>query len=124
MDKTLLAGVFAILAIVGIVFIVNSSITGMYVDTYGPDFYVRPSGMQMRVESGVAVLQSDVVVNQVCRNAVFCEGQARYVCCEHNAQSCQLPTAEQEAANVCPLTHRSRCLCREAYIADLFEQYG
>ena len=124
MDKTLLAGVLAILAIVGIVFVVNTSITGMYIETYGPDFYVKPSGMQMRVESGVAVLQSEVVTNQVCRNAVFCDGQSRYVCCSHDAQSCQLPTEAQKAANVCPLNHRSRCLCREDYIAGLFERFG
>ncbi len=117
MDKSVaLAGIFGILAIIGIVLFVNGFITGKV------SYY--PAGMQLRTESGVQVLQSEVVVNQVCRNAIFCEGQSRYVCCNHDGSSCAIPSAENQAAGSCPLSHRSRCQCREDYIAGLEEKYG
>jgi hypothetical protein len=123
MDKPVMfAGIFAIIAIVGIVLFVNSTITGQYFAA--EDYYVRPSGMQMRVESGVMVLQSEQVVNQVCRNAIYCNGLTRYTCCNDEGTSCVLPTAGEEAKGSCPGTHRSRCQCREDYVAGLFERYG
>lgn len=124
MDKNvMLAGIFAIIAIVGIVLFVNNTITGAYYFA-ADDYYVKPSGMQFRVESGVAVLQSDVAVNQVCRNAVPCGGQAQYVCCRHDGTECILPSDDDAARGSCPLTHRSRCQCREDHVAGLVERYG
>jgi hypothetical protein len=123
MEKSvIIAGIFGIIAIVGIVLLVNSTITGQYFAAH--DYYVRPSGMQMRVESGVMVLQSDVAVNQVCRNSINCNGLTRYTCCNDEGTSCVLPTAGEETAGRCPSSHRSRCQCREDYVAGLFERYG
>jgi hypothetical protein len=123
MDKPVMfAGIFGIIAIVGIVLFVNTSISGQYFAA--EDFYVRPSGMQMRVESGVMVLQTEQVVNQVCRNSVNCNGLTRYTCCNDEGTSCVLPTAGEETAGKCPGTHRSRCQCREDYVAGLYERYG
>lgn len=118
MNKSVaLAGIFGILAIIGIVLFVNGFITGGVIEGY----YLP--GMHIRTESGVQILQSDVVVNQVCRNAIFCDGQATYTCCKHDGTACTLPSDEDAARGSCPLTHRSRCQCREDYIAGLQEKY-
>jgi len=121
--KIMLVGIFALAAIVAIVLVVQNTLTGM-VYFAADDYYVRPSGMQMRVESGVMVLQSDVVVNQVCRNAVACDGESRYTCCNHDGTSCIRPDQDDAARGSCPPTHRSRCQCREDYVAGLYERYG
>ncbi|MEM4240304.1 MAG: hypothetical protein QXM31_03445 [Candidatus Woesearchaeota archaeon] len=133
MDKALIAGVFAIIAIVGIVLFVNSSITGKfyypsvyypYNNIYADDFYVKPTGMKMDVASGVVFLRPDQVVNDVCRNAVNCYGLSDYTCCKHDGTDCMIPPEEYRAAGLCTYTHRSKCLCREDYIAGLVERYG
>lgn len=115
-------GIFASLSIVGIVLFVNGTISGLYFAE--DDYYVRPSGIQFRVESGVAVLQSDVAVNQVCRNAVPCDYQSSYTCCTHDGSDCIVPSQASQSAGSCPLSHRSRCQCREDYVAGLVERYG
>ncbi len=133
----MLAGIFAVIAIVGIVLFVNSTITGKVTDDYpsvyypynniyAQDFYVgRPSGgVKMVVESGVVLLQTEPVVNDVCRNAVNCFGLSTFVCCMHDGRECIVPNKENRLAGSCPTTHRSRCLCREDYMANLFEKYG
>lgn len=118
----LLTGIVAIVAIITMVLVVNTTLTGMVVGAQ--DFYTRPSGMQFRVESGVEFLQSEVVTGQMCKNAVFCQGQTTYTCCRHDGTSCILPTAGEHVLGACPRTHRSRCQCREDYIAGLIEEYG
>jgi len=130
MDKNIMIiGIFATLAIVGIVLFVNSTISGNVVgtgDEYAFDYYVaRPwSGMQFRTESGVVVMQGEQVINQVCRNSVFCDGKASYVCCNDMGTDCQIPAKADEARGGCPLIRRSKCQCREDYIAGLQERYG
>ncbi len=129
MDKAVMvAGIFAILAIVGIVLFVNSSVTGKvyypYNNIYAPDFYVKPTGMQMDVSSGVVYLKSDQIINNVCMNTVLCGGKSPYVCCKHDGTECIVPPAEYQEAGSCPLTHRGRCLCKEDYMAGLIEKYG
>jgi hypothetical protein len=120
--QILITGIVAVIAIVAIVLIVDATLTGFVIGA--SDFYTRPSGMQMRLESGVVVLQSDVAVNSVCKNAIFCESQATYTCCRHDGTSCILPTAGEHLLGSCPKTHRSRCQCREDYVAGLVEEYG
>ncbi len=123
MDKSIaLAGIFAVVAIIAIVLFVNSTITGGIIGA--DDFYVRPTGMQMRLESGVVVLQSDPAIIQVCRNAIACDGKASYTCCKHDGTVCVLPSAEDVARGGCPKAHRSRCQCKEDYVAGLIEKYG
>lgn len=119
--KIAVVGIFGILAVIAIVLFVNNTLTGMYYAA--DDYYVRPSGMQFRVESGVAILQADVAVIATCKNAIFCENQARYTCCNHMGTECILPSTLEEAQGRCPLTHRSRCQCKEDYIANLYEKY-
>lgn len=126
MDKPIMiTGIFAILAIIGIVlFVNNATISGRVISINADDFYVRPTGMQMRVESGVMVLQSETPINSVCKNAIFCNGERSYTCCNHEGTSCILPSNDDANKGSCPLTHRSRCQCREDYIAGLVEKYG
>jgi hypothetical protein len=122
MKQIALAGIVAMIAIVTMVLVVQSSLTAQVIGA--DDFYTQPSGMQMRLESGVVVLQSDVVTNSPCKNAVFCQNAAQYVCCRHDGTSCVLPEDGNRASGSCPLTHRNRCQCREDYIAGLVERYG
>jgi hypothetical protein len=119
--QVMLAGIFGITTIIAIVLLVNSANTGLY---WADDYYVRPSGMQMRVESGVVVLQTEPVINEVCHNAAYCNGQATYSCCSHDSTSCIIPSQEDHTRGSCPSTHRSRCQCREDYVAGLIEKYG
>ncbi len=134
MDKAVMvAGIFAVLAIVGIVFFVNNSMTGKvyypavyypYNNIYSDDFYVKPTGVKMDVASGVVFLRPDQVINNVCMNAVMCGGKSSYVCCKHDGTECIVPSKEYQDANSCPLTHRGRCLCKEDYMSGLIEKYG
>jgi len=129
MDKTIMiAGIFAVIAIVGIVLFVNSTITGRvyypYNNIYADDFYVKPTGMKMDVASGTVFLRPDQVVSNVCMNAVECHGLSGYTCCKHDGTSCIIPPKEYRDAGMCPSSHRSRCLCREDYVAGLVEKYG
>jgi hypothetical protein len=121
MDKAIaLTGIFGMIAIITIVLVVNSSLSGMVIGA--DDYYVRPSGMTLRSESGVVVLQSEVVTSEMCRNTAFCNGQTRYTCCKHDGTGCILPL--DDTTGSCPLSHRSRCQCREDYVAGLVEKYG
>ena len=129
MNKSIMiAGIFAVIAIVGIVLFVNSTITGKvyypYNNIYADDFYVKPTGVKMGVASGTVYLQTEQVVNDVCRNAVNCFGLSTFVCCMHDGRECIVPAKEYRDAGSCPGTHRSRCLCREDYVAMLYEKYG
>jgi hypothetical protein len=129
MDKAIMvAGVFAIIAIVGIVLFVSGAINANvyypYNNIYAQDFYVRPSGVQMVVESGSVLLQTDSVINDVCRNTILCGNDAPYVCCKHDGTSCILPPIENQQAGSCTNLYRSKCLCKEDYVAALMERYG
>ncbi|MEM4254188.1 MAG: hypothetical protein QXR48_02265 [Candidatus Woesearchaeota archaeon] len=135
MDKSImLAGIFAVIAIVGIVLFVNNTITGKVVDypsvyypynnIYADDFYVKPTGVRMDVASGVVFLRPDQVINNVCMNTVKCYGLSDFVCCKHDGTECVIPPKEYRDAGTCPLTHRSKCQCKEDYIAGLVEKYG
>ncbi len=118
----MLVGIFAILAIVSIVMVVNVPSTGLSI--YDADYYVKPSGMHFNTQSGVTVLQGDQPIVSACSSTVFCDGEASYTCCQQDTGACVLPGKIDESKGACPSTHRSRCQCREAYIADLFEVYG
>jgi len=118
----MLVGIFAILAIVSIVMVVNSPNVGLSI--YDDSFYVRPSGLHFNEQSGVSVLQGDQPIVSSCSSTVFCDGNAPYTCCSQTSNTCVLPSKLEESKGSCPNTHRSRCQCREAYIADLFEVYG
>ncbi|MEM2916426.1 MAG: hypothetical protein QXT19_03670 [Candidatus Woesearchaeota archaeon] len=129
MDKpVIVAGILAILAIVGIVFFVNSAMTGKfyypYNNIYADDFYVKPTSVRMDVASGVVFLRPDQVINNVCMNTVLCSGKSSYVCCKHDGTECIIPPKEYQESGSCPLTHRGRCLCKEDYLAGLVEKYG
>lgn len=124
MEKKIgLIGIVALVAIIVMVFVVNTTLSGMLINA--DDYYVRPSGMQWRVESGVSILQSEPVINQVCRNTIPC-GNTRitYTCCKHDGSGCILPSAADQSRGSCPLSYRSRCQCREDYVAGLIEKYG
>lgn len=121
MEKNIMfVGIVGIAVIVGIVLFVNSTISGLYFAA--DDYYVRPSGLQFRVESGVAVLQHDMPVISSCRNSAVCSGEAAYSCCNHDGSECILPAEAEESRGACPATHRARCQCREDYIAGLMER--
>lgn len=129
MDKSIiLAGIFAVIAIVGIVLFVNNSITGKvyypYNNIYADDFYAKPTGVRMDVASGVVFLRPDQVINNVCMNTVECHGLSDFVCCKHDGTECIIPPKEYRDAGVCTYTHRSKCLCKEDYLAGLVEKYG
>jgi len=129
MDKAVMvAAIFAVIAIVGIVLFVGNSISGQiyypYNNIYAQDFYVRPSGVQMETASGVVLLQTDNVINNVCSNAVNCGNTGTYTCCKHDGSSCIVPDPGFQEVGTCPMAHRSKCLCREDYIAGLVERYG
>jgi hypothetical protein len=121
------AGIFGVLAIVGIVLFVNSSISGAYVsftEPYSRDFLVRPSAMEMHDDNGLITMRSDAPINQVCKNAPSCQGQASYTCCNDVGTECVLPSIADQSANSCPSVRRSRCLCREDYLGGIAEQYN
>ena len=135
MDKpVMIAGIFAVIAIVGIVLFVNSTITGKVIDypsvyhpynnIYAQDFYVKPSGVKMGVSSGTVYLETEHVINGVCKNTINCHGLSDYVCCKHDGTDCIIPPKEYRDAGFCTYTHRSKCQCREDYIAGLVERYG
>lgn len=129
MDKSIMiAGILAVIAIIGIVLFVNTSITGQvyypYNNIYAQDFYVKPSGIQMETSSGVVLLQTDNVINNVCSNAVTCGNTGTYTCCKHDASACIVPDKGYQSLGSCPMTYRSKCLCREDYVAGLMERYG
>jgi hypothetical protein len=129
MDKAVMvAGVFAIIAIVGIVLFVNSSINANvyypYNNIYAQDFYVKPTGVQMKTESGVVLLQTDSVINDVCRNTIVCGNTGTYTCCKHDGSGCIIPPPEYQQAGLCTNEYRGKCLCKEDYVAALMERYG
>lgn len=128
MDKAVtFAGIFGILAIVGIVLFVNGSISGSYVsftEPYSRDFLVRPSGMRFYDDSGQVTMRSDSPINQVCKNAPFCNNQATYACCNDVGTDCQLPSLDDQAQGTCPGLRRGKCQCREDYIAAIQEASG
>ena len=120
--KLAVVGIFAVLAIVSIVLIVGPSSTGFSI--YDNSYFVKPSGLHFNAQSGVEVLQGDQPIISSCSSTVFCDGNAAYACCSQTSNTCVLPGKLDEIKGACPDTHRSRCQCREAYIADLFEIYG
>lgn len=130
MDKAVIvAGIVAVIAIVGIVLFVSHSISGQAVyypnnNIYAQDFYVWPSGVQMKTDSGVVLLQTDNVINNVCSSTLACNGTSTYVCCKHDASSCFVPDKDYQSYGNCPNAYRSKCLCREDYVAGLVEKYG
>ncbi len=128
MEKAVIvSGVLAIIAIVGMVLYVNSSISGAvyypYNNIYADDFYVRPSGVKMGVASGSVYLYTDSVINNVCGSTVDCHGLSTYTCCNHIGSECIIPPEEYREVGMCPGTHRGRCVCKEDYIAMLHEKY-
>lgn len=115
MNKQLVVlGIVAVLAVAGITILVD----GLLAEMSG----VTGQAWTMRVESGVEVLQGEMPTISVCRNTVYCDGAATYTCCAHDALSCVLPTEAEQRQGSCPLTHRSRCVCGEAYDAYLEEK--
>ena len=128
MDKAVtFAGIFGILAIVGIVLFVSSSISCSYVsftEPYSRDFLVRPSGMRFYDDSGQVTMRSDSPINQVCKNAPFCNGQATYTCCNDVGTDCQLPSYGDQSQGSCPGIRRGRCQCREDYLGAIQEATG
>jgi hypothetical protein len=86
------------------------------------DFNAAGQAWNLRVESGVEVLQGEMPTISVCQNTVYCNGQSTYTCCKHNGLECVIPTEAEQEARICPLTHRSRCVCGEAYDAYLEEK--
>jgi hypothetical protein len=136
MDKNVaIAGMFGIITIVAIVLLVNTSLTGNLVDVIERDtsdvvrgnmndFFVKPTGMRFRHEGNIVILESKVEISTVCRNTISCNGQALYACCNGDGTGCVLPTASEESIGRCPNQYRSRCQCKEDYLAALEEEYG
>lgn len=120
MDKQImLAGIVAIITIVTIVLVIDSSLTGL--SLYGE---MLPAGMQLRTESGVEVFDLPRAINNACWSTINCNGRSTYVCCSHDGTSCVLPGIADQRKGSCPLTHRSRCQCKEDFTAGLEEEYG
>ena len=106
-------GIVSVLAIAGIFVLVDGLLK---------DISVTGQPWVLRTESGVEVLQGEMPTISVCRNTVYCLGQATYTCCKHDGSSCVIPTPEEQSIGSCPKTHRSRCVCGEAYEAYLEEK--
>lgn len=130
MDKAVMvAGIFAIIAIIGIVFFVNNANVGKVVyypenNIYANDFYTFPTGVKMGVAGTMTYLYTDAVINDVCRNTIPCYGLSTYTCCKHDGSECIIPPKEYRDVGACTNVQRSKCVCQEDYVAGLFERYG
>lgn len=113
MKQLAILGVVSVLAIMGMFFLIDSTLN---------EFSATGQAWTLRVESGVEVLQGEMPTISVCENTVYCDGQSTYTCCKHNGMECVVPTETEQSLGICPKTHRSRCVCGEAYEAYLEEK--
>lgn len=106
-------GIVSVLAVAGITLLING---------FFSDPSVTGQAWTARVQSGVEVLQGEMPTISVCKNTVYCNGLSTYACCSHDGLSCVIPTQAMQSQGTCPLTHKSRCVCGEAYEAYLEEK--